>query len=87
MIAEFDSRFRPIKLDVDLIFGGIPVILAGDPAQLLPVRATPIYDLQPKSNLAILGKNVYFQFKYAVKLVVRQQNLNSDPLQQLFIDF
>ncbi len=44
MIAKVDSRLRQIKPDVDLIFGGISVILAGDPAQLLPVCATPVYD-------------------------------------------
>jgi hypothetical protein len=40
------------------------------------------------SQNQILGKHVYFQFKYVVKLkqVVRQQNLNGDSLQQLFID-
>jgi hypothetical protein len=44
--------------------------------------------MNPKSNLAILAKHVYFQFKFVVKLkqVVRQQNINGDLSQQLFID-
>ncbi len=88
MIATIDSRLKQIKSNSEL-FGGVSLILAGDPAQLLPVCASPLYDENPKkSMLALLGKEIYFQFKFVVKLnqMVRQQNSDNNPLQQAFIE-
>jgi hypothetical protein len=88
MIATIDSRLKQLKSSSEM-FGGVSLILAGDPAQLLPVCGSPLYDENPKkSMLALLGKEIYFQFKFVVKLnqVVRQQNSDNNPLQQAFIE-
>jgi hypothetical protein len=42
MIAKIDARLRQMKPEIDLNFGGISVILAGDPAQLFSVLATQL---------------------------------------------
>ena len=74
LLAKINLRLQQAKNN-KLRFGGISIILAGDPAQLLPVCASPLYDTALKSNMSILGKDLYFQFKYVVKLtqLVRQQ--------------
>ena len=56
MMAKINQRLREIRPGKkDLLFGGISVILAGDPAQLQPVKASKLYDSKPKSSLVILG--------------------------------
>ena len=51
MLAKINQRLCEIMPQSNrLFFGGISIILAGDPAQLQPVKASKLYDPEPKSN-------------------------------------
>ena len=67
-------------------FGGINVILVGDPGQLLPVGGTPLYGKSDKP-FCLQGEIAYANFKKVVisDKVVRQQEDLSDPLQAQFL--
>ena len=59
MLAKINQRLCQILSKFNsLLFGGISIILAGDPAQLQPVKASKLYDSNPKSNLSMLGKKI-----------------------------
>jgi DNA replication protein DnaC len=59
MLAKINQRLCQIMSQFNsLLFGGISIILAGDPAQLQPVKASKLYDSNPKSNLSMLGKEI-----------------------------
>ena len=62
MIAKIDSRLRQAKCEMNKPFGGCSVILTGDPAQLLPVAASPLYNKNTKRVLQQLGLNAYQLF-------------------------
>ncbi|CAF1035540.1 unnamed protein product [Brachionus calyciflorus] len=69
-------------------FGGISVILTGDPGQLLPVLGSPLYNYPPKDHLIMDGYEAYKQFDKAfwLKVMIRQQSLDSDIGQLKFIE-
>ena len=48
MLGKIESRLQQAKSN-NKVFGGISLILIGDPAQLLPVCATSLYDKQLKT--------------------------------------
>ena len=75
MLCKIDQRLRQAK-NCNNPFGGISVILIGDPGQLLPVGGSPLYDKKLKSNLAQGGFIAYQKFKNVVILesVMMQQN-------------
>ena len=54
MLGKIDSRLRQAKNN-NLFFGGLSVMLIGDPGQLLPVAGASLYDTKLKSTLAIAG--------------------------------
>ena len=88
MIAKIDSRLRQAKCNMSKPFGGCSIILTGDPAQLLPVAASPLYNKNTKRVMQQLGLNAYQLFKNVVELkqIVRQQNINNCPKQKHFIE-
>ena len=51
MLGKIDRRLRQAKNKYHL-FGGISVILIGDPGQLLPVGQSPLYDTKLKDNIS-----------------------------------
>jgi hypothetical protein len=51
MLNKIDQRLRQAK-NKNLQFGGISVILIGDPGQLLPVGGLPLHDKKIKNNMA-----------------------------------
>ena len=73
MLCKIDQRLRQAK-NCNSTFGGISVILIGDPGQLLPVGGSPLYDKKLKGNLAQGGYIAYQKFKNVVILesVMRQ---------------
>jgi hypothetical protein len=88
MFAKVDLRLRQAT-QVDDIFGGISVVLVGDPGQLQPVLGSPLYkDPSSKCNLAQAGYIAYKHFKHVVILEagMRQTNEDNDPNQALFMD-
>lgn len=87
MFGKIDRRLRQAKNN-DQLFGGISVILIGDPGQLLPVGQSPLYDTRLKDNISQTGFIAYQQFKIVITLeaIMRQQNLDNDEQQAQFID-
>ncbi|RNA42524.1 ATP-dependent DNA helicase pif1 [Brachionus plicatilis] len=86
MLAMIDQRLREIK-GKSIPFGGISVILVGDPGQLLPVCGSPLYANNSKGPLCLDGKKAYEAFNVVVKLeqVERQTNQTNDIRQEKFI--
>ena len=63
------------------MFGGISIILIGDPGQLLPVKGSTLYDQKLNNQMSIAGFLAYKAFKIVIQLQVakRQLNENNDP--------
>jgi hypothetical protein len=51
MLNKIDLRLRQAKNN-NKIFGGISVVLIGDPGQLLPVGGNPLHDKKLKTSMA-----------------------------------
>ena len=82
-----DMRLREITGHSDMYFGGLNVLLFGDPLQLPPIRRLNLYDTNPKSTNEINGYKAYLQFDTVVKLTENmRQQLTTDPNQIKFID-
>ena len=88
ILAKIDMRCRQAKNEKFKYFGGLSVILVGDPGQLLPVSGLPLYSTRANNALNIQGYNVYQQFKVVVKLeqLVRQLNPTNCESQRKFIE-
>ena len=83
MVAILNKRCQEATGNFELPFGGLNFIKSGDPGQLLPVGASPLYQYPPKSTE---GLAIYKSFKYAIKLTVSvRQQANNDPDQHKFI--
>jgi len=87
MLSKIDLRLRQ-ALNNPIKFGGISVILIGDPGQLLPVAGACLYDIRLKGHMAQGGYLAYKEFKHVVILesVMRQQNSEKDPIQAHFME-
>ncbi len=87
MLSKIDLRLRQIKQKYAEPFGGISIILTGDPVQLPAVAAPSLYSTKLKNQIDTNGYNVYKLFTNVIKLeqVMRQQ-LDDDPEQAHFID-
>lgn len=58
-LATIDQRLRQATTKLDLFFGGISVILTGDPGQLLPVLGSPLYQtIKPSSKNKLQSSNL-----------------------------
>ena len=64
-------------------FGGIYIILVGDPGQLLPVGERALFTKKELSGTALDGMAIYYLFKDVIKLDVnnRQSGHNKDQQQ------
>jgi ATP-dependent DNA helicase PIF1 len=87
LLAQIDKRLRQAT-GKNTFFGGISMILVGDPGQLLPVGGSPLYNFPTKNALSAHGLLCYQQFTNAIRLeqVERQKNLDNDPEQAYFLD-
>lgn len=84
MISIINKRCQEATGNFRLPFGGLNFLKTGDPGQLLPVGASPLYQHPPKSPE---GLALYKAFNYAVKLnVCVRQQIDNDPNQQYFIN-
>lgn len=59
ILAIIDLRLKQITQLVDKDFGGLSIIFTGDPAQLLPVAATCLYDTNSTNPLNIAGSILF----------------------------
>jgi len=87
MLGKIDLRLRQAKIN-NITFGGLSIILIGDPGQLLPVMGSPLYDKELIIPMAIGGYLAYEKFKKVIVLesVMRQTNIDNDPEQAHFMD-
>ena len=67
-LAWIDKRCRQATGKLDTLFGGISMILVGDPAQLPPVADRPLYHSSPNDALQEQGYCAYSFFDKVVKL-------------------
>lgn len=80
-LARIDARLRQIRQSKEL-FGGIHVVLVGDPVQLPPVMATALY--RPPSvnaahfTLAQIGYALFLEFT-SVTTLVENMRAKTDP--------
>lgn len=86
MLAKIDLRLQQAK-SKNISFGGISVVLIGDPRQLLPVGGSSLYCQKHKTKKALDGFAAYKNFNLVVMLeaVMRQTNDENDPEQAQFM--
>ena len=68
-----DKRCKQAKGMYNKVFGGISLILIGDPGQLPPVLDKPLYHSQPSNPIGEQGYLTYKMFDKVVKLTVNQR--------------
>ena len=59
LLAEFELLFRKNCSHPGLIFGGINIVLIGDPAQLPPIGDQALYDVAQRNLLGEEGYKLY----------------------------
>ena len=79
-----DKRCKQVTGHYDKHFGGLSVILTGDPGQLPPVGDKPLYHSKPTNAVGEQGYLTYKMFEKVVKLTVNQRVQGSDQQQQQF---
>ena len=79
-----DRRCKQATGMQEILFGGISVILIGDPAQLPPVGDKPLYHSKPSTATGQQGYCAYQMFVHVVILSVNQRVIGSDHDQNLF---
>jgi len=87
MLARIDQRMRQITQLFDADFGGMSVLLTGDPGQLLPVAATCLYETRSSASMNISGFVAYSKFETVITLSQQmRQELDGDDDQKKFIE-
>ena len=87
MLSKIDLRLRKIKQKRSIPFGGLSIILTGDPGQLPAVAAPSLYSKVLKNDLDTNGAEAYKLFNVLVKLTqVMRQQLDDNPKQTQFIE-
>jgi len=78
MLGWIDRHCRQATGKSDEVFGGLSIILVGDPGQLPPVADKPLYHSKPTSSVGEQGHLAYHMFTNVIKLSVNQrvQGLN-----------
>ena len=81
-----DKRCKQAKGMYNKVFGGLSLILIGDPGQLPPVLDKPLYHSQPSNPIGDQGYLTYKMFDKVVKLTVNQRVHGMSHEQQQFRD-
>ena len=83
MLGWIDRRCRQATGKTDEVFGGLSIILVGDPGQLPPVADKTLYHSKPMTPLSEQGHLAYHMFTNVIKLSVNQrvQGLNIEQSQ------
>ena len=85
-IYYLDERLKQIMCS-SIPFGGVTVLLVGDPAQLPPVKGQTLWNQNSSNADDSRGFNVYRMFTSVVELVENNRLDRSDPDAVLFYDF
>ena len=86
MLGWIDRRCRQATGISDEVFGGLSIILFGDPGQLPPVADKPLYHSKPTSSVGEQGHLAYLMFNNVIKLSVNQRVQGTNPEQSQFRD-
>ena len=86
MLGWIDRRCRQATGMSDEVFGGLSIILFGDPGQLPPVADKPLYHSKPTSSVGEQGHLAYLMFNNVIKLSVNQRVQGTNPEQSQFRD-
>ena len=81
-----DERLKQIKCNTSP-FGGIVVLLVGDPAQLPPVQGDPLWAENPKGDHNMIGYGLFQLFDTVVELVENNRLDRTDPRAVEFYEF
>ena len=81
-----DRRCRQATGISDEVFGGLSIILFGDPGQLPPVADKPLYHSKPTSSVGEQGHLAYLMFNNVIKLSVNQRVQGTNPEKSQFRD-
>ena len=76
--AWVDRRLRQTTGETDEVFGGICVIMTGDPGQLLPVCGRASHAGHPKDQLNQEGFSAYRSFRHVIILTKVQRQLDAE---------
>ena len=86
MLGWIDRRCRQATGRSDEVFGGLSIILFGDPGQLPPVADKPLYHSKPTTCVGEQGHLAYLMFTNVIKLSVNQRVQGTNPEQSQFRD-
>ena len=86
MLGWIDRRCRQATGISDKVFGGLSIMLFGDPGQLPPVPDKPLYHSKPTSSVGEQGHLAYLMFNNVIKLSVNQRVQGTNPEQSQFRD-
>jgi len=79
-LGWIDRQCRQLSGVKEKLFGGKSIILMGDPGQLPPVGAKPLYHAKPSNSIGEQGYYAYMMFDKVVTLSVNQsQRFTSRP--------
>ncbi|CAN0479104.1 unnamed protein product [Ascophyllum nodosum] len=87
--AWVDRRLRQATGRTDEVFGGICVIMTGDPGQLPPVCGRALHARHPKDQLSQEGFSAYRSFRHVITLTKVQRQLaaeDGDRAQKSFLE-
>ena len=86
MLGWIDRRCRQATGISDEVFGGLLIMLFGDPGQLPPVADKPLYHSKPTSSVGEQGHLAYLMFNNVIKRSVNQRVQGTNPEQSQFRD-
>ena len=81
-----DRRCKQITGNCNLPFGGVSLILTGDPGQLPPVADKPLYHAKPGCNIKEQGHLGYKMFDKVIKLTVNRRVQGAEMSQVKFCE-
>ena len=81
-----DHRLRQI-MGSNKLFGGVTVVLIGDPAQLPPVKGKCLWDAKPSTEHEKIGHGLWKCFDTVVQLKINRRLDRNDPDAVAFNDF
>ena len=86
-LCYVDRRLRQILCKPNVPFGGVAVVLSGDPGQLPPVAADPLWDKGNDKGIKSYGYQQYMNFESVIGLTENRRINKDDPTSAYFEEF